>query len=141
MPTTLSPFRHLRWPELAAFPDDFWTTSLAQEEIRVNEYVDSGQYVVRAALPGVDPQKDISVSVRDGVLMIQAERRKESKVAEKDYYREELRYGKFSRSIPLPRGVHEKEVEAKYDNGVLEVRLPGGEGAPQAIPIAIAKSR
>ena len=89
-------------------------------------------------MPGIDPEKDVDVSVSDGVLHIQAERQEKTEHKEKDGYRSEFRYGSFMRDITLPRGVKEEDVTASYRDGVLEVRVPVPEAAeePKKVPIA-----
>ena len=113
-----------------------WT---AEDVIRVDEFRENGNLVVRAELPGIDPDKDVELSVSDGVLHIDAERREEEKVEEKGYLRHEIRAGSFSRSLPLPPGVSEADVTATYKDGILEVRIPTPEPEP-AKKIAISKS-
>jgi HSP20 family protein len=92
--------------------------------IRVEEYLDGNTLVVRAEAPGLDPDKDIDVSVVNGSLQIRAERREEKEEKEKDSYRSEFRYGSFFRSLPLPPDVKEEDIKASYKDGVLEVRTP-----------------
>jgi HSP20 family protein len=87
--------------------------------MRMEDYVKEGRYIVRAELPGVDPQKEIDVSVSDGILNIRAERREE----EVDKTHSEFRYGSFSRRIVLPPGADEDHIEASYDKGILEVAV------------------
>jgi HSP20 family protein len=91
--------------------------------------------VVRAELPGVDPDKDVDVSVSDGMLHIRAERREQSEEQSKDGYRSEFRYGSLSRSISLPPGCRQDDVSASYRDGVLEVRIP----VPQEPPAGTGK--
>ncbi|WP_316574429.1 Hsp20/alpha crystallin family protein [Nocardia canadensis] len=88
--------------------------------IKVEEEITDGKYLLRAELPGVDPAKDIAVTVREGVLTITAERseRKETKG------RTEFGYGSFTRSIALPAGAAEDDISAKYDQGILTVSIP-----------------
>ena len=74
----------------------------AEDVIRVEEFREDGTLVVRADLPGIDPEKDVELIVSDGMLHIQAERREEEKKEEKGYLRRELRCG--SRALPLPEG-------------------------------------
>jgi HSP20 family protein len=76
-----------------------------EELIRVDEYRDGNTEVIRAELPGVDPEKDVEITVNDGILRIRAERRIEEKTEDKGYLRHELRYGSLTRSLPLPDGV------------------------------------
>lgn len=103
--------------------------------IPVESFTRDGSYVVRADLPGVDPEKDIEVKVDGDVLTIHGERREE----EHDHGHSEVRYGSFTRSVRLPKGAHTDEVVARYDAGVLEVTVPV-EGAP-AEPIKVAVQR
>jgi len=92
--------------------------------IRVEEFAEDGELVVRAELPGIDPDKDVEVTVDEGVLTISAERTEEEKEERRDFHRRELRYGSFARRIVLPEGVDEDAVRAEYRNGILEVRAP-----------------
>lgn len=104
--------------------------------VRVEDFVDQRQYVVRAELPGIDPEKDVDITVEDGILTITAERREEKK----ESGRSEFRYGSFSRSVRLPAGADEGDVTASYRDGILEVRTPlKEEKKPEAKHIAIAK--
>lgn len=92
--------------------------------IRVEELVDGNTLVVRADMPGIDPEKDAEITVTDGTLVIRAERQEKQEQKEKDSYRSEFRYGSFVRRVPLPEGVKESDVTATYKDGVLEVRAP-----------------
>lgn len=78
--------------------------------IRVEEHIDDDRYTIRAELPGVDPAKDIDISVRDGQLTITAERTEK----QEEGTRSEFRYGSFYRSMPLPprraRGRHQRHL-------------------------------
>lgn len=94
------------------------------EPIRVEEFQEDGTLVVRAELPGIDPDTDVELSVTNGMLHIQAERREEEDTRERGYLRRELRYGSFSRTLPLPPGASEADVHASYKDGILEVRVP-----------------
>ena len=82
-----------------------------------------GQLVIRAELPGLSP-KDVTIEVIDDMLTITGERREEHEESREGYRHSERRYGRFLRSIPLPEGVKAEEVQAKFQNGVLEVTLP-----------------
>lgn len=131
--------RQARTPERSAeFPDLLarspWSGLLSNWEpfrdlfeetgIPVEEYQEDGTHVVRAEIPGIDPDKDVDITVQDGVLHLRAERRQEDKTEDKDFYRQEIRYGSFARNIPLPPGASEEDVKAEYRDGVLTVRLP-----------------
>jgi HSP20 family protein len=91
----------------------------ASHPMRVEDYVKDGTYVVRAELPGVDPEKDIEVTVSKGVLTISAHRREEAE----GKHRSEFHYGAFARSVTLPGGADEDHIQALYDRGVLEVTV------------------
>ena len=82
--------------------------------------------VLKAELAGLDPD-DIEIEVDDNVLTIKGERKFEEKVDEERYYRVERRYGSFSRSLALPQGVRADDIQADYEDGVLEVRVPKAE--------------
>lgn len=87
--------------------------------VRVEDYIDDGQYVLRAELPGIDPDKDLDITVQGGVLTVKAERQEEKKEA----HRSEFHYGAFTRSLTLPAGADESAVTASYGKGILEVHI------------------
>lgn len=92
--------------------------------IRVEELVDGNDLLVRAELPGVDPEKDVDIRVQDHSLLISAHREERKEEKAKGGYRTEFRYGSFSRTLPLPEGATEQDIQASYKDGVLEVRVP-----------------
>ena len=92
--------------------------------MKVEQFQDGTTLVVRAEVPGIDPDKDVDVSVSDGMLHIRAEREEKSEHKSKNGYRSEFRYGSFSRSVALPAGAKEEDITATYKDGVLEVRAP-----------------
>lgn len=107
--------------------------------LRVEEFHDGGDLVVRVELPGIDPDHDVEVSVHDGMLHIEGRREERSEQKEKGGYRSEFRYGGFVRDVALPTGVKEEQVKASYTDGILEVRMPLGAGpkeAPAKIPVS-----
>jgi HSP20 family protein len=105
--------------------------------MRVEDYVEEGRYVLRAELPGIDPEKDVEITVENGVLTIKAERREEKK---EEGRRSEFRYGAFTRSATLPVGADEDDVVATYGDGILEVRVGiKPEKKPEAKRITIGK--
>lgn len=101
--------------------------------IKVEDFVEDENYVVRAEMPGIDPDKDIQIDVAGDVLTIHGERREE----EHDRNRSELRYGSFERTLPLPRGAKAEEIRATYTKGVLEVRVPYAGEEQKATRVAI----
>jgi HSP20 family protein len=112
------------WPALFPFRRMATTAWFPDTGIRVEEYREDGHLVIRAELPGIDPAKDVDVTVSDGALHIKAERHEEEKTESKGYTHRELRYGAFTRTLPLPKGVSTSDVTAGYTNGILEIRLP-----------------
>jgi len=110
-----------------------------RDVICVDEFREDSTLVVRAELPGVDPEKDVELSVSDGMLHIEAQRRMEDKEEGKGYLRRELRYGSFARTLPLPEGVTDEDVSATYKDGILEVRVSLPESViskePKQIPV------
>jgi HSP20 family protein len=93
---------------------------------------DGSDVVVRAELPGVDIEKDVTVEVERGRLVLRGERRNEREDNTDGVLVREVRYGSFRREFALPEGVTADGVEASYDAGVLEVRVHGVAKAVQA---------
>lgn len=77
-------------------------------------------------LPGVSRDK-IDVEFEDGALTVSAERERTDEIKGDRFYRFERRFGGFSRSVTLPAGVSEEDIQANYANGVLEIRVPKPE--------------
>jgi len=111
----------------------FFDADMGRGWLSVEEMRDGSDLVVRAELPDVDPDKDVEISLSDGVLHIRGERQEKSEHKEKDGYRSEFRYGSFSRDIPMPGSVKPEDVRATYENGILEVRVPVGEDTKSAV--------
>ncbi|MEU9733889.1 Hsp20/alpha crystallin family protein [Streptomyces sp. NPDC048002] len=118
-----------RLPGWPAFPDLFgWVesgfpaahTAPGTHGIRIEERLAEGQYVLRAELPGVDPEKGVEITVTEGTLTLRAERTEQ--VEEK--HRTEFRYGTFTRSVRLPAGATYDEASADYKDGVLTITVP-----------------
>jgi HSP20 family protein len=78
------------------------------------------EVVIEAELPGVD-EKDITLSIKDGVVTIAGEKRHNSEEKDENHYVLERSFGRFARSVRLPEGVDEDAVKAHFDNGVLTV--------------------
>lgn len=88
--------------------------------IRLEDRITDTEYTVRAELPGLDPDKDIQLTVAHGMLTIRAERKEEMQST----YRTEFRYGVFERSVRLPANADESKIKANYRNGILEITVP-----------------
>ena len=111
------------FPDLADWLESPWTGPppfLAGKVFRLEESVRDDRYVIRAELPGLDPENDIEVTVDGRVLTIRAERRHQNQ----EPNRSEFRYGSLAREVRLPAGVDPADVAARYDKGVLEVSVP-----------------
>jgi HSP20 family molecular chaperone IbpA len=119
------------WSDVA----EWFDLDLAQRTglIRMEDHLSDTEYTIRAELPGLDPEKDVQITVNQGVLTIHAER-KEEKLAR---HRTEFRYGVSQRSVRLPANADEDRVTARYGKGLLEITVPlTTTPAPKQIEIA-----
>ena len=115
------------WPSLSAARSVF-----GKHLIRVEDRMEDDHYVIRAELPGIDPDKDVKITVDDHTLVIDAERSEEKS----DKTRSEFQYGSFHRAMPLPSGVKPGDVTATYTDGILTVTIGIAKTAPaHQIPI------
>jgi HSP20 family protein len=112
---------------------------LAAGGIAVEELEEEGMHVVRAELPGIDPERDVEVTVADGMLHIRAERRREETTEREHFFREEIRYGSLSRTLPLPPGCGETDVSADYTDGILTVRVPLAAEKPEVTRVPVTR--
>jgi len=81
------------------------------------------EFLISAELPGLD-DRDVEVSLANGVLTIKGEKKEEKEEKKKNYYLSERRYGAFERHFPLPQGIDTAGIHAAFRKGVLKVRLP-----------------
>jgi HSP20 family protein len=95
---------------------------------KVETSEDDKQFEISVELPGVD-EKDVSVSVDDGVLTIKGEKKSEREEKKKDYHLTERSYGSFQRSFQLPENANQDKISADFENGVLKIALPKAAGA------------
>ena len=119
------------WPGFAALRE-------GDRMMRIEERREDDMLVIRAEMPGIDPEKDVDINVREHMLEIRAERRQETTSEEEGAHRSEFRYGSFFRTVPLPAEAKEGDVHASYKDGVLEVRVPcapAAEPASHRIPV------
>src|SRR5438067_12557458 len=94
-------------------------------------------FVLRADLPGVS-QEDVNIELEDNVLTISGQRKSEHEERKEGFYRVERASGSFSRSLTLPEGVNAEAIEAGFDRGVLEVRIPKPEERkPRRVQISV----
>ena len=97
---------------------------------------EDGDVLVRAELPGVKPD-DVDITLSRGVLTISGQRKAEQEEKGQGYYVRERRYGTFRRSLMLPEGIDESKIDARYENGVLEVRISGAAAVQEPKKIQI----
>ena len=102
------------------FTERMWRPAIDIEE-------KNGKYLVKADLPGMK-KDDIHVELKDGYLTLRGERKSEHEENNDNYHRIERTYGTFERTFRVPEGVTEKDIHAKYKDGVLELTVP----APKA---------
>ena len=124
------------FPDLADWLESPWTGPppfLTGQVFRLEEAIRDDRYVVRAELPGLDPENDIEVTVEGRILTIRAERRQQ----DNGPYRSEFRYGSLARAVRLPARVDAADVTARYDKGVLEVSVPVREVKPEGTRIPV----
>lgn len=111
------------------------TPSVAVWQPAVEVFDTDHDIVVRAELPGIDP-KDVEITVTADVLTIKGQAKQMEEERGKNYFRRELRYGAFSRSLALPGGVQGDQAKATYRNGILEIRVPKSEKAkPKTVKV------
>jgi HSP20 family protein len=99
--------------------------------------------VVRAELPGIDPEKDVDISLQDDVLTIRGERRQEEQEKGDHYFRSETHYGSFERQLVIPEGTKVEDISASYKDGILEVVVPKAaeETKARKIPVSLGDKR
>ncbi|QWF78013.1 Hsp20/alpha crystallin family protein [Amycolatopsis sp. CA-230715] len=120
--SALVPNPRFALPSLAAWLENPWPFA-EHNPVRIEESKEDNQYVVRAELPGFDPEKNITVTAHDGLLTVRAEREaKETGDGRSEFY-----YGTFSRTVSLPAGADADQISAKYADGILEITMPYSE--------------
>ena len=95
-----------------------------------------GNFIVTAELPGI-AKEDVKVEVIEESLVLEGEKKKVKEEKGEGYYRSERSYGKFYRSIPLPKGAKADQIKAELTNGILKVVIPVPEVKPalREVPI------
>lgn len=95
-----------------------------EASMKIEEFESDGHLVIRAEMPGIDPDEDVEITVVDHRLHLRAERKEETKEEGVTGWRSEFRYGSFERTMPLPQGATDDDVTATYVDGILEIRVP-----------------
>lgn len=112
--------------------------SAAAWEPAVEMYETGDEVVVRAEMPNVDPS-NVDVTVADDTLTIKGTVRKGEEKKDRSYYRRELRYGAYVRTLRLPAEVKGGDAKATYKDGVLEVKIPKSERVkPTSVKVQVA---
>lgn len=113
--------------------------SMANFTPAVDVWEDEDNVYVETSLPGIDPE-NVNISIENDILTIEGGSEKKTEVDEKNYYRKEVRYGSFHRSVALPTSVKNDAATANHENGILKVTLPKEEKVkPQKIKVQIKK--
>ncbi|PIZ56157.1 hypothetical protein COY23_03525 [bacterium (Candidatus Torokbacteria) CG_4_10_14_0_2_um_filter_35_8] len=104
-------------------------------------YQDKDNLYIEIPLAGVDP-KDVDISIKDDVLTAKGETKRKEEIKRKDYYRNEVQYGSFSRSISLPVRVKGDKASADSKNGMLKITMPKAEEAkPKKITVNLGTGK
>jgi HSP20 family protein len=107
----------------------------------VDVWETDGEVVYAFDLPGV-PEDKIAVEVEDGALTVSAERERTDELTEDKLFRYERRFGTFSRTIGLPKGVTDEQIKAEYSDGVLEIHVAKPEQSkPRRIQVGSGEQR
>ncbi|MFH1457501.1 MAG: Hsp20/alpha crystallin family protein [Patescibacteria group bacterium] len=133
-PMSIDPFdemdRFFDWPTLSNMRSAGFTPALDVWQDNENVYVE-------CPLAGVNP-KEVSVSVENDVLTVKGKSEQKTEVDEKNYYRKEVRYGAFHRTVALPASINNDKISAIFENGVLKITLPKEERVkPKKIDVKI----
>jgi HSP20 family protein len=116
-------------------PSDSETFAMGEWAPRLDVSETKDALIVKVEVPAID-QKEIQLSIMEGVLTVKGEKKEEKADKDEKYYRVERTYGSFSRSVRLPAPVDESKVSASFKNGLLTVTLPKTTAARStAIPI------
>ena len=102
----------------------------ALPRVKVDVAEKNGAYVVKGELPGVR-KEDIHVSVDGAQVTLEAEVKQEKSTDSERVLHTERVYGKVSRAFTLPQEIDEAKVQAKFEDGVLELTLPKKQAAPR----------
>lgn len=137
------------WPrDIAELIGSFWgdldwprrAFNASDGVLRIEEAVEGDTMIVRAEIPGVDPDKDVEISVDDGVLTIKARRESKSTQTKDDTIRSEFRYGSFVRQVRMPKAADLDALTASYNDGVIEIKVPMRvEHAPSSRRVPISR--
>ncbi len=126
-----------RWPGFTTQLPELWA-QFTGDAIPVEEFVEDDTLVVRAELPGIDADDDIDIELVDDRLTIRARREERTEEEKERSYRSEFKYGSFERTMMLPAGAEADDIEASYDDGILEVRVPVNPQTSESTKVPIS---
>ena len=112
-------------PRLFDFDSDFFDVDLGTPP-PANITETDKEFKLELSVPGMQ-RNDFKVDVEEGTLIISSEKEEEKKEEDKNYRRREFSYNSFCRTFQLPDNVSEDDINAKYDNGMLQVTIPKKE--------------
>jgi len=113
-------------PRLFDFDDDFFAGAISSPPANITET--DKEFKLDLSVPGMK-REDFKVDIDSGVLTISSEKEEETKDEGKNFRRQEFSYSSFSRTFTLPDNVDENNINAKYDNGMLQLTIPKKEGS------------
>ena len=128
------------WPRMTDWfdtlvPSDLsWRTGFPHS-MRVEEFTRDGSFVIRAELPGIDPDQDVEITLKDRMLTIAGKREERHEEAQ----RSEFFYGRFMRTLTLPSGATGEDIAATYTDGILEVAVPMREPQEEIHRVAVSR--
>jgi HSP20 family protein len=135
LPTTLGGSLISNFFDDENFFNSRWLNGRGVPAVNVRE--SDKNFEIEVAAPGYD-KKDFNVSVENGVLTISAEtQRKNVRKGDDNYRRKEFECSSFSRSFALPQNINEKDINARYEDGVLKLTIVRKEEAPRIAKKAI----
>ncbi|MBI2628185.1 MAG: Hsp20/alpha crystallin family protein [Candidatus Niyogibacteria bacterium] len=100
-----------------------WLPESDEADLAIDVFQTPNEITIQTMVAGVKPE-ELDISITQDMITIKGTRRKEIKIEEKDYYFQELYWGKFSKSIMVPEEIDEEGAEATIKNGLLTIRLP-----------------
>ncbi len=125
--------RFTDWLDTLVPSDLNWRTGFPHS-IRVEEFTRDGSLVIRAEMPGIDPDEDVHIHVKDSMLTIEGKREEHTETDQ----RSEFFYGTFMRTLRLPSETKSEDIKAEYRDGILEIAIPVREPTTPAESIPIS---
>ncbi len=128
--------------DIDQFFDDFFTGNVpeareATMSPRINLEENDNEWILTAELPGVK-KDDVTVNFQDNLLTLTGEKKFEKEDKKKHFHRIERSYGQFSRSVQIPSSIVLDKIDARYEDGILNIILPKAEDAkPKQIAVKV----